>query len=617
MDEPHAELHAVVGMVAPRVRREQVFALEVEPLKRLGLLRSEKSRPSRFGELYAVAQVPIADDTGVAGQFHPLCRIFTNCFQHPVVRVVHLHHHQRFFHESRHEVEHVRPIEIIAGGDRFRGFECKVARKNRKPPEQHALWLRQQLVAPVDQRAQRLLPRERCAVAARQQPETVIQAGGNGLDSDRAHASSGEFDRQRNAIQSVADLRDVRGVVLGQVKRRLRGHRSLDEKPCGVRLGDFRKRGFALRIGNDERRQRIRRLAANVQPLAAGRQELHARQRLQQFRCQFRAGVDQMLAVVEDEQQLAVSAMPGQRLRHGAARFLLDPERRGHRLRHQFRVCERRKFDQPHAVGEIIKRVGRDLKRQARLAKAAGADDGDEPCSAQQFPDLVQLTLAADERRHLLRQVVRYCFERAQRGKVFAQRRMHHLIDPFRPREVAQAHGTKVAQRHAGRQPRFDQIGDGLRHQHLSAIGGAHDARGTVDGAAEEVVVAALDDAGVQSATDMQRDGVFALRLADRLLQRYRGADRIEGIAECCVESIAGRLDDEPSPGFDGTPRERIMAGEGGPHALGLLLPEARAAFDVGEQERRDGGLFLHDRSLRDTDPALLYGSGFDAASAV
>ncbi len=514
------------------------------------------------------------------------------------MRPLHVHHQQqRFFDQPRHEVEHVRPVEIVAGGDRLRGFERKVARKNRKPPEQHSLWLGQQFVAPVDQRAQRLLPRERRAVAARQQPETVVQAGGNGLDADRAHARGGELDRQRDAIQPVADLRDVRGVVLGQVKRRLRGDRALDEKPCGVRLGDFRKRGFALRIGNDERRQRIRRLAANVQPLAAGRENLYARQRLQQFRCEFRAGVDQMLAVVEDEQQPAVGAMPDQRLRRGTARFLLDPQRGGDRLRHQFRICKRRQFDQPHAVGEIIERVGCDLERQAGLAEAAGADDGDEPCSAQQFPDLAQLTLAADERRDLLRQVVRYRFERAQRRKMRAQRRMNHLVDPLRAREVAQACGTKVAQRYAGRQSRFDQIGDRLRQQHLSAIGGAHDARGTVDGAAEEVVVAALDDAGVQAATDLQRDGVFGLRLAERLLQRDGGADRIEGIAERCVESIAGRLDDEPAPRLDSTPRERVMAGEGGPHALGLLFPQARAALDVGEQERRDGGMFLHDRS--------------------
>jgi hypothetical protein len=66
MHEPHAELRAVVGVVAPCVRREQVFALEVEARKRLCLRWSEELGVGCFGELDVETQVPIADSARIA-----------------------------------------------------------------------------------------------------------------------------------------------------------------------------------------------------------------------------------------------------------------------------------------------------------------------------------------------------------------------------------------------------------------------------------------------------------------------------------------------------------------------------------------------------------------------
>jgi hypothetical protein len=56
--------------------------------------------------------------------------------------------------------------------------------------QEHALGLEQQLVAPVERRPQRLVPRQCRPPAASRQVEAIIEAGGDLLDAERADASS-------------------------------------------------------------------------------------------------------------------------------------------------------------------------------------------------------------------------------------------------------------------------------------------------------------------------------------------------------------------------------------------------------------------------------------------
>ena len=62
------------------------------------------------------------------------------------------------------------------------------------------------VVAPLDRREQRLLPRHRGLAAARQQPEPVVEPGADFLHRKHFHAGCGQLDSQRNAVQSSADL---------------------------------------------------------------------------------------------------------------------------------------------------------------------------------------------------------------------------------------------------------------------------------------------------------------------------------------------------------------------------------------------------------------------------
>ena len=66
-------------------------------------------------------------------------------------------------------------IHSIASADRLGGFERPAAGEHRESLKNPLLRIGQQLVAPVNGGAQRLLTRQRCAVPARQESEALIE----------------------------------------------------------------------------------------------------------------------------------------------------------------------------------------------------------------------------------------------------------------------------------------------------------------------------------------------------------------------------------------------------------------------------------------------------------
>ena len=60
------------------------------------------------------------------------------------------------------------------------------------------------------------------------------------------------------------------------------------------------------------------------------------------------------------------------------------------------------------------------------------------------------------------------------------------------------------------------------------------------------------------------------------------------GVGEGGERAVAGRLEHVPAVRFDGLADDRVVAFQFDAHRVGLLLPQARRALDVGEQERHD-----------------------------
>jgi hypothetical protein len=280
-----------------------------------------------------------------------------------------------------------------------------------------------------------------------------------------------------------------------------------------------------------------------------------------------------MFAVVQNDQQVALADVREQGVLDGLPRRLRNAEHRCDDLGHEPRIRGGCKLDEPDAVGIVVDDAGSDLQRQPRFAEAAGSDERDQARSREQRLDLGRLALATDERRDLLGQVVRRRLQRSQRRKRLAQRRVDDLVHALRMRKIAQPYEAEVAQADFARNAITDQVDGRLRHEDLPTVRGVHDPRGTVDGAAEEVAVAALDDPRVQATSHGERNAGRRVGIGQRLLQLECGTNAVERILERRVNAVACRLDDQPAQALDRFAGERVVPGECRTHAVGLSLP--------------------------------------------
>jgi len=215
------------------------------------------------------------------------------------------------------------------------------------------------------------------------------------------------------------------------------------------------------------------------------------------------------------------------------------------------RFRERREFHQPDAVGEALEGVGGKLQAKSRLAAATRAGKGQQPHPGQQRFQFRQRLLPSDEARYLLRQVVGRGLQRTQRWKFLSEISVHDLVDMLGGRHILEAHPTEIAQGHRGRQDLSHAIHYGLRQQHLAPMGRAHDSRRTVDCAAEEIIVAALDHPPVQPATHVKGNAVGGRRIGQRLLQVNRRRERVERVIEGGMHAVAGHLHHCPAARLD------------------------------------------------------------------
>ena len=125
--------------------------------------------------------------------------------------------------------------------------------------------------------------------------------------------------------------------------------------------------------------------------------------------------LDQVLAGVEDQQQLPLGQARRQRLERVAGRLVGQPERGRHRAGQQLVVAQRGQLDQPAAVGEGVPDLARDPQREPGLAHPARPAQGDQPVLVDGGDDGRHFPPSADEPGHLGRQIVPLLAHR-QRG---------------------------------------------------------------------------------------------------------------------------------------------------------------------------------------------------------
>jgi hypothetical protein len=145
--------------------------------------------------------------------------------------------------------------------------------------------------------------RQRRPVARGQQLEPVVEAVGEVGRRHRGHAHRGELDRQRDPVEPSTDPVDRRGGRSVEVEVRSGIGGALHEQGAGLARRDGLDLGGARHAqGGDAPLL----LSGAAQGLAARRQHVQPRAGRQEPVDQLRDGVGEVLAVVEDQQQVAV-----------------------------------------------------------------------------------------------------------------------------------------------------------------------------------------------------------------------------------------------------------------------------------------------------------------------
>ena len=133
--------------------------------------------------------------------------------------------------------------------------DVEAPRERRQAPQQGALLVAEQLVAPVERPSQGLLALGQVAGAGRVEADRRVPAREHGRGRQDRGARSRELDRQRQAVQAPADLRHGDGDLRGQLELRIARAGSRGEQRH--RRAASRPRGIALaRVGQRQRRQR-------------------------------------------------------------------------------------------------------------------------------------------------------------------------------------------------------------------------------------------------------------------------------------------------------------------------------------------------------------------------
>ena len=197
------------------------------------------------------------------------------------------------------------------------------------------------------------------------------------MERERAGTGGGELDGEGKSVETGADVGNDRTVLVGEFERGAGRIGPRDEEGDGV-------------IG-PERWHWPNGLATHPQSLAARGEDPQRRAVTQQIFGDFSRGRDHVLAVVEDDEHLAIVDHLGQPVR------VRQRERGRDRGPDARRVADWREFHQAPAELENCGRIPRHFQREPGLAHSSRAYERDQTRLGQQPRELGALHVAADQ----------------------------------------------------------------------------------------------------------------------------------------------------------------------------------------------------------------------------
>ena len=266
----------------------------------------------------------------------------------------------------------------------------------------------------------------------------------------RTQPGGGELECQRDAVEAPADGRDECHLGLVEHKGSVLHPRPLGEQAHGVRGLDIRQ-AFRIARRQRERRDPVDALPVDAERLSRRGEDPHPWAAPAGQVGELGGGVDDVLAVVEDEEHVLLAEGIEQGVEQRAATLVLNAENCSDGGGHLLGMSDGRQLDEPDSLGVTTEQLGSGLQRKACLARTAGAGERDEPGRLDEGLHVGQLPLAPDEQARQGRQVVRELrvVERSQRREARrpnAAVELEHLLGTS---EVLQAVAPEVPERHA------------------------------------------------------------------------------------------------------------------------------------------------------------------------
>ena len=249
-----------------------------------------------------------------------------------------------------------------------------------------------------------------------QEAKTFVEQPCDLIGRERLDAGSSQLDRQRYAVETLTDPGHRRGVRAGEREVGSDRHGPVHEQFDCVTAGDHRRPGTPLR--QRQRPQRPDPLTVDAEPLPAGGQDPHPPTRPQDSLRDAGHSIEEMLAVVENEQ-------------HGPGFQELDEQLECHRARsmryaqgghddlgHVVGPIDGGQLAEPHTIGELGQQPRRHVHRQAGLADTADTGHRHQPTGQQQLRHGSRLLAPSHERAQLRGQIGGVDVRRTQRREV-------------------------------------------------------------------------------------------------------------------------------------------------------------------------------------------------------
>ena len=166
----------------------------------------------------------------------------------------------------------------------------------------------------------------------------------------------GQFDRQRQAVEPIADLRHGGSVLVGDREGGSHCDGALDEQRHRFVLGESLQWRQLFQVGQRQGWNRIIRFGRQAQHLPAGDQYLQPRRGTEEIGDQ-RGGVDHLLEIIQHEKHLLFAQVVLELLFELSARGFAHIEGLRDGLQHQRRIAERGERYEKHAVLEVVHHV--------------------------------------------------------------------------------------------------------------------------------------------------------------------------------------------------------------------------------------------------------------------